>query len=164
MMCRSLVVAAMLGLSLAAWAQLNPDVLDWKEGEVPPPPAFDAGKLLKFDVSAASSLVYGVDPATLGIGQDGVVRYVMVATSTSGARNVVYEGIRCSTGEFKTYARYGAEGTWGRVEKAEWRSMFGNMPSRHALQLARLGLCTEAAPTSSVREIIRRLKTQGLNP
>lgn len=164
MMFRSLVVSGMLGLSLAAWAQFNPDALDWKEGEIPPPPAFDAGKLLRFDVSTGSSLVYGVDPATLGVGQDGIVRYVMVATSASGARNVVYEGIRCSTGEFKTYARYSAEGAWTRVEKAEWRTMFGNMPSRHALQLARAGLCTEAAPTSSVREIIHRLKTYGFSP
>ena len=164
MMVRSLVVAGMLGLSLAAWAQFSPEAMDWKEGEIPPPPTFDAGKLLKFDVSASSSLVYGVDPATLGIGPDGIVRYVMVATSASGARNVVYEGIRCSTGEFKTYARYSAEGAWSRVEKAEWRPMFGNMPSRHALQLARVGLCSEAAPTSSVGEIIRRLKTQGFSP
>lgn len=164
MMFRSLVVAGMLGLSFAAWAQFNSDAMDWKEGEVPPPPAFDVGKLLVFDVSTGSSLVYGVDPATLRIGNDGIVRYVMVATSRTGARNVMYEGIRCSSGEFKTYARYSAEGVWRPVDKPEWRSMFGNMPSRHAVQLARTAACSNSAPTSSVEEIVRRLKTFNFSP
>ena len=164
MMFRSLVVAGMLGLSFAAWAQFNPDAMDWKEGEVPLPPAFDVGKLMVFDVSAGSSLVYGVDPATLRIGKDGIVRYVMVATSRSGARNVLYEGIRCSSGEFKTYARYSAEGVWRPVDNPEWRSMFGNMPSRHAVQFARTAACSNSAPTSSVEEIVRRLKTFNFNP
>ena len=164
MMFRSLVVAGMLGLSSAAWAQFNPDAMDWKEGEVPLPPAFDVGKLMVFDVSAGSSLVYGVDPATLRIGKDGIVRYVMVATSRSGARNVLYEGIRCSSGEFKTYARYSAEGVWRPVDNPEWRSMFGNMPSRHAVQFARTAACSNSAPTSSVEEIVRRLKTFGFSP
>ena len=61
----------LLGLSLTTWAQTlgNDALLDWKESEVPPPPAFDAGKLLTFDVSVGSSLVFGVDPATLHVSE-----------------------------------------------------------------------------------------------
>lgn len=151
----------LLGLSCSVWSQFNPDALDWKEGEVPPAPAFDVGKLVEFDVSTGSSLVYGVDPATLRIGNDGIVRYVVVATSRTGVRNVSYEGIRCSSGEFKTYARHSAEGGWRPVDKPEWRSLFGNMPSRHAVQLAKAGACNNSAPTSSVDEIVNRLKTHG---
>lgn len=161
---RSLGLACLLGLSLTAAAQNMVEDYDWKEGEVPPPPAFNAAKLLRFDVSSGSTLVYGVDPATLSIGKDGIVRYVLVASSSTGARNVLYEGLRCSSGEFKTYARYLPEGSWAQVEKAEWRSMFGNMPSRHALQLARSGACNNSAPASSVGEIVRQLKNQGLSP
>ncbi len=161
MIFRPLALAFVLGLSLTAWAQTAVDALDWQEGEVPPPPAFDAGKLLNFDVSSGSSLVYGVDPASLSIGKDGIVRYVVVATSASGARNVLYEGLRCSSGEFKTYARYTPEGLWRDVEQPQWHSMFGNMPSRHALKFARVGACDNSAPASSVGEIVRQLKTQG---
>ena len=58
---------------------------EWKESEVPPPPAFDVGKLVTFEVSPNASLVYGVDPASISMSKsDGVVRYVMVATSASG--------------------------------------------------------------------------------
>ncbi|MEO8020645.1 CNP1-like family protein [Polaromonas sp.] len=161
---RFLALVCLLGLSLTAAAQNIVDDSDWKEGKVPPPPAFNAAKLLRFDVSSGSTLVYGVDPASLSIGEDGIVRYVLVASSSTGARNVLYEGLRCSSGEFKTYARYMPDGNWTNVEKAEWRSMFGNMPSRHALQLARAGACNNSAPASSVGEIVRQLKNQGVSP
>lgn len=158
---KPLVLACLLSLSLTAWAQILGDdaLLDWKESEVPPPPAFDAGKLLTFDVSTGSSLVFGVDPATLHIAADGVVRYVMVATSPSGARNVFYEGIRCTTAEFKTYARYTPDGVWNKVARPEWRSLSAGMPSRHALAFARAGACDNAAPATSVHEIVRQLKS-----
>lgn len=97
-----------LGVTCAGWAQQRiVDVPEWKESEAPPPPAFDVGKLVTFDAPLSSSLIYGVDPASVSISNsDSLVRYVMVATSASGARNVMYEGIRCATGEVKTYARY----------------------------------------------------------
>lgn len=146
-------------LGPAAWAQLIPDDPDWKESEVPPPPAFDMGKLVRFEVSANSSLVYGVDPAAIRISAaDGIVRYVMVASSASGARNVVYEGIRCATGEFKTYARYSPESGWKKAAQPEWRSLFANMPSRHALRFAQAGGCDNAAVPPSVDVLVSRLK------
>jgi hypothetical protein len=152
-------VAIALGITCAAWAQSATDDPDWKESDAPPPPAFDAGKLVTFDVSPNSSLVYGVDPATIRISNsDGLVRYVMVATSASGARNVMYEGIRCATGEYKTYARYSPDGRWSPVANAEWRSMFGNMPSKHVLRFAKAGACDNAAPAPSVPVLISRLK------
>jgi len=149
----------LLGLTTSVWSQFAVDEPEWKESDVPPPPAFDVGKLVEVEVSPNSSLVYGVDPASISITQsDGVVRYVMVATSASGARNVMYEGIRCSTGEFKTYGRYSADGKWTLVSNPEWRSMFGNMPSKHSLRLARAGACDNAAPATSVKEMVNRLK------
>jgi len=158
MIFKFLALACLLGLAVPAWAQRDAELADWKEEAVAPPPAFDAGKLLTFDVTQASSLVYGVDPATLRISKDGVLSYVMVATSATGARNVLYEGLRCVTGEVKTYARYSPSGAWVPVKDAEWRSVFGNMPSKHALALARAGACDNASQASSVGEIIRQLK------
>lgn len=141
-----------------AWAQNLTDNPDWKESEVPSPPAFDVGKLVTFEVSRGSSLVYGVDPASVSISRtDSLVRYVMVATSPSGARNVMYEGLRCATGEVKTYARY-FEGHWQPVANAQWRSVFDGASSLYALRFARAGACDGSAPQSTVREIVDRLK------
>lgn len=153
--------AIFFGLTCTAWAQRAVDNPDWQEIEVPPPPAFDVKKLIEFDVSPNASLVYGVDPAAIRISSsDGVVRYVMVATSASGATNVMYEGIRCATGEFKTYARHSSDGEWRMVANAEWRSLFGGAPSRHALQFSKAGACDSAAPATSVQAIVSRLKGQ----
>ena len=155
----TVLVALALGMAGAVLAQPQTEDAEWKESEVPPPPAFDVSKLVRFEVSPNASLVYGVDPSTIRIStSDSVVRYVMVATSASGARNVMYEGIRCATGEFKTYARYSPEGRWNVVSNAEWRSMFGNMPSKHALRFARAGACDNASPPSTVDALVSRLK------
>ena len=155
-----LLASAFLVVSgLPAQAQWQAEAPQWKESDVPSPPAFDMGKLLTFEVSSVSSLVYGVDPATIRITpSDGLVRYVMVATSASGASNIMYEGLRCATGEFKTYARYSADGRWSPVSNPEWRSMFGNLPSKHALRFAKAGACDNTTPASSVRELASQLK------
>ena len=153
------LVAVNVTGSAQAQTYVLEDPADWKEIETPPPPAFDVKKLITFEVSPNSQLVYGVDPATLSISpKDGVVRYVMVASNASGARNVMYEGIRCTTGEFKTYARQSSDGKWTHVSNPEWRSLFENMPSKHALRFARAGACDSAAPATSVNVLVSRLK------
>jgi hypothetical protein len=135
---------------------------DWKESEVPPPPAFDLGKLQTFEVASNPTMVYGVDPATISISKsDSVVRYVIVATSPSGVRNVMYEALHCSTGEVKTYARYVPDGRWQPVANAQWRSVFDKTPSMHALAFAKQGACDARAPAGSVREIVSKIKNTG---
>lgn len=148
-----------LGASTGLRAQPAVDEPEWVESQVPPPPAFDVKKLVIMDMPYSASLVYGVDPSAISISKsDSVVRYVMVATSASGAKNAMYEGLRCATGEFKTYARYVGDGPWKPVADPPWRSVFGNMPSKHALQFARAGACDGAAPVSTVDGVIARLK------
>lgn len=159
--------AALLALCLSCTvsAQTAKDDPDWAESEVPAPPSVNFEKLVPFDGARSSSLSYGVDPATIRFSPtDGLLRYVVVASSRAGnARNVMYEAIRCSTGEFKTYARYSNGGRWNAIQNAEWQSLFDSMPSKHALYFARAGACQGAAPSTSAQEIVRRLKTQNLN-
>lgn len=139
--------------------QVYADDAEWKETEAPPPPAFDVNKLIQFDVPTSLSLVYGIDPSSVSISKnDSLVRYVVVATSASGTRNVMYEALRCATGEFKTYARYSADGKWSSVSNPQWRSVFENMPSKHPLRLARTGACDGVAPVGSVQELVSKLK------
>ncbi len=154
-----MLAGLLLCVTSSVWAQLGQDEVDWQESDAPPPPAFDVGRLVTFEVSPNSSLVYGVDPASISISKsDGVVRYVVVASSASGARNVMYEAIRCATGEFKTYARYSPDGRWTMIDNPQWRSLFDNMPSKHALRFAKAGACDNAAPPTSVDAVVSRLK------
>ena len=151
----------LLGLLAAstAHAQIVTDPADWKESDVPPPPAYDMSKLLTFEVTRGSPLVYGVDPASFSISKtDGIVRYVVVATSAAGAKNVMYEGLRCSTGEVKTYARAKPDGSWVPVANSEWKSAFDISLPRHSLRFAKAAACQQGSPVSSVRELVRKLK------
>lgn len=156
---RAALALALSGLAAtAAWAQLAADSPDWRESEVPPPPAFDLKRLLTVDMPRPSALTVGVDPATLSISRDGIVRYVVVASSPGGALNVMYEGIRCTTAQHRVYARHHPDSGWTPDGQSTWRSLHDPMPSRHPLVLARTALCSGAAPNGPVAEIVRSLK------
>ena len=156
---RGLVAAGVFACSMAAQAvmpEVNPD---WKEAEVTAPPAFNTKQLLPIEMPSYVSLKFGVDPSTLAIAPDGIVRYVMVATNASGSVNAMYEGIRCATGEVKTYARSSANGVWTQVKEPQWRNLTDNLPSKHAMAFARQGACDgRSAPAGSAGEIIKALK------
>jgi hypothetical protein len=155
---RVLCVAG-LALGAQAQAQLLGDAA-WQEAEVPEPPAFNLERLLRFEVNPNSSLVYAIDPQTLSISpQDRVVRYVIVASSPGGVRNVFYEGIRCPAGQVKTYARY-SEGRWIKLSDPQWQDM-ASRPSRHALQLARQGGCDNSGTPLRSDDILRALRQTG---
>ena len=140
---------------LAAMAQPAASDPDWKESAAPPPPAFSQSRLVPFEVSASSSLRFGVDPATLVITPDGIVRYVVVASSQSGAINAFYEGLRCATREVKTYARFVPGSGWKQLQDVEWKPLING----HSFQLARQGICIGGnAPEVSVDRIVRTLQ------
>lgn len=137
------IVAALAFMACAAHAQLGSENPDWKEVEAPPPPALKLDGLIPLDIQG-SALRFGVAPASIAIGSDGIVRYVVVASSTSGAVNAIYEGIRCDTGQYKVYARHNPDSGWKPTKDADWRSLHEQQEqpmSRHTLLIARTGAC-----------------------
>jgi len=88
---------------------------------------------------------------------DSVVRYVVVMRNAKGSVNVAYEGIRCTTGEVKTYARVSAAGKWVNNEEAPWKDMTSNLPSRHAYAIAKQGAC-DGRTAGKRDDIINALK------
>ena len=161
MVIRANKLAWLLALGLfggCAWAQLKDRDPDWKELDAPPAPAFNKDKLLDVDMPVHVNLRFGVDPSTLTITDDGIVRYVMVATNAAGSINAMYEGIRCHTGEVKIYARYSAAGQWVMLMEPPWLPLSGKQPSKHALAFARQGACVEGATARSPQDIVNRLK------
>jgi CNP1-like family len=157
-MIKSLVASALLlAVGSMALAQLIADDPDWKESDVPPPPAFDLKRLVPVEMSIQSQLKWGVDPATVVITKDGVVRYVIVAQSTSGVVNAMYEGIRCNKAQFRRYARHSASGGWVKATDSDWTALRNSGVSRHPEILARSGMCDGAAPPSSVAQAMSLL-------
>lgn len=149
-----------LVLGLALWASMAQAQLaavdpDWREVEAPPPPAVSLDGLIPVEVPR-SALRFGVAPASVTLGSDGIVRYVVVASSPSGAMNGLYEGVRCSTGEHKVYARHNPGSGWVIAKDAPWQPV---QQVRHALVIARAGVCVGHAPNQSVAKILSDLRS-----
>jgi hypothetical protein len=152
----ALALACSLAAASASAQLVDPDV-DWVEETVPPPPAFDVQRAIPIEMPSFMTLRFGVDPNTITVTQDGVVRYVMVATSTTGVVNAMYEGIRCNTGQVRTYGRFNAGG-WEMNKNAPWRGLRDRMPSHHAAAFALQGACEGRAAASSPEKIVRTLR------
>lgn len=156
---RAVALALCLGLAGIASAQsgLAADNPDWQESEAPPPPAFDQKRLVSIEMPVFMSLQIGIDPATITIGGDGIVRYVVVASSKSGgALNAFYDGMRCATNESKTYARYSGD-TWQPIPNPEWKKL-ADVRSNYTKEIAKQGVCRNNAPRSSVADIVDHIK------
>jgi hypothetical protein len=154
----SFLMAALLLAATAARAQVPADDPDWREVEAPPAPALKLQGLIPLEVPE-STLRFGVDPSSIAIGEDGIVRYVVVATSRTGVVNAMYEGIRCGSGDFKVYARHTAASGWKVVKNTDWRSLWDRPGSRHTLLIARAGACMGRAANRSPANIVRDLRT-----
>lgn len=103
---------------------LNPDFVEdnksWEEIATSLPPYPKNENLVAFNVSSATSNKFMIDTASLSVGKDGVVRYSVVIESPRGARTVNFEGMRCSTSEYKIYGFGQPDGSWTENKRAAW--------------------------------------------
>jgi len=96
---------------------------EFKEADVELPAYPTESDLIEFLVRRNSTNRYYVDPKSISIGPDRVVRYSAVIKSQSGALNTSYEGLRCKTSEFKVYAYGIRSGEWTRARESQWRQV-----------------------------------------
>ncbi|HTH79628.1 MAG TPA: CNP1-like family protein [Ramlibacter sp.] len=165
-MLRNLAVSTILSIGCAGWAQQAPDFLpgtmgravteesDWKEMDAPSPPALRKDGLVAIEVSGGTEMRWGIDPQSVSVGADRIVRYVVVA-STRAATNASYEGINCDAGAYRVYARSSGQG-WHAVE-TEWKTLSGGGEAQHARAIAKAGACQGHAPNGSAEQIVRDL-------
>ena len=151
------LVAAALAWCTAASAQFIDIDPDWKEDPTLAPPAYSAERLIPIALPRGSSLRMGIDPDTISIGKDGVVRYVVVLRGPA-AESVTYEGIRCAKAEYRVYARRNGDEPWRQTHE-DWRSMHDTSAVRYAWQLARDGVCLGRAPGNSPKAIAQALRS-----
>lgn len=158
---RALGTAALLSLHFGTtWAQTPSGWLEenrFQESEITLPERFNIERLIDFTVSSGSDLRFGVDAQTITVGADGVVRYVLVARSPSGVNNVLYQGLRCGAGEFRTYAIWQPSEGW-RVQKSDWTGWSGTAAGRPAARLAREGVCFGRLPNTPVSKMLNELR------
>jgi hypothetical protein len=88
---------------------------EFREAAVALPPYFREEDLVEFAVAPTTRFRFYVDRGSLSVGEDGVVRYTLVARSPQGAQNVTYEGIRCRAGMHRVYALGQPDRNWKPV-------------------------------------------------
>jgi CNP1-like family protein len=127
----------------------------WEEQKwsLPPYPAMDS--LVGFDTEPTSAFRFFVDPASVSVGKDGVVRYTLVARSSSGALNVSYEGLRCESRERRLYAFGREDKTWAPARSGDWTRIFS---SPYHVALADDYFCPGRRTVRSAEEAVAALK------
>ena len=136
------------------------DEKSWVEQQAQLPSFPKAGSLIKIPMENMSSFEVAIDPGSVDIGKDGVVRYVLIAKSNRGSENISFEGIRCETRERKLYAIGKPDKTWGQVRIAGWTN-YGANPRSYHYELANEYFCPEFKRVMTATEAVKNLKGGG---
>lgn len=135
----------------------------WVEFEAKPPAYPREDKLLQFEGAAAVAHRFFLDPDSLSVGGDGVVRYAVVVKAGGGASNTSFEGIRCDVRQYKIYAVGRRDGTWTAARDPQWRDIDFRDANRPHNVLHRGILCEGRTPVKSARDAVNILR-YGLKP
>ncbi len=155
-------LGGLLGLAFASGAvqaQLfsSPDP-HWQELEIEMPPPPEEASLREFQVVAASTNRFFIDESSLSVGEDGVVRYVLVVRAAGGAESVVFEGVRCATAERRIYAMGRADGEWAPARSSDWRRLGGAGYNQASAVLAQDYFCDGRTPPRSRDVVLRKMR------
>jgi hypothetical protein len=141
------------------------DEKPWQEMEAQMPPAPQAADLLPLDVGRAATQNFAIDPKSLTVGADDVIRYTVVATSPAGATSTNYEGIRCRTFERRVYAFGHKDGTWAPSRNTKWERIRRGVRNGYPETLALDFFCEGVTVAGKAPDMVQRIKEKRvLNP
>jgi len=151
------------GKGQAASSWINPfGDKPFKEGATALPALPRDEDLIPFSVNGSSEFRFAVDPKSISVGDDNVVRYTVVITSKGGGRNVSYEGIRCDAFERRLYAtlpKGASEWIPNRGEERDmWRRMDTGSRNAYSATLATDYFCEGHTVAGKPDKLIRDLK------
>ena len=141
--------------------EVERDAKNWREAAVEMPAAPKPANLLPFYVSASTENRFFVDGASVVLGADGVVRYVLVVEAVGGARNVSFEGMRCETRERRVYASGRADGSWSRSRNEDWQRIRDVPANRQHTALYYDYFCPGGSIVRSADEALDALRQGG---
>jgi CNP1-like family len=133
-------------------------VKKWKESKVTIPSYPNDRDLLPVPMGATDTLKIFVDDKSISRAPDLVVRFSLVVQSPSGARSVFYEGLRCETRQYKTYAIGTDNHRFVPVNSPRWRTIPRAEMNAFRDNLYRNYICDGHATARAPEEIVRLLK------
>ena len=157
-----LVLLALLALYAPLASSANTDDADndalKAESPVVLPVPAQKNNLLSFYVSPTTTLEFAIDAKSVSVTEEGIVRFVLIVTSQSGASNISYEGIRCSTGERKLYAVGQTNGSWTTARRDVWETIIDRGINRQHAALAKDYFCETGIVAGKAEVIVDRLR------
>lgn len=114
--------------------------------------------LLRVHAGSATAFEFFVDAVSVSVGQDGIIRYTLVARGEGAAVNVSYEGMRCLPLERKSYAFGRPDGTWSPAKLAQWVPVSGRQGHQQFAALAEEFFCPMDRPVRNAGEAVRALR------
>ena len=128
----------------------------WEEQETEIPPYPKDENLLEFHVDSADARSsYYIDTESLNINEkDGIVRYTLVMKLGADQKSVSYEGMKCSSREYKVYAFGGRNGEMRPATRAKWRPIRRSGSNLYHRDLWDFYLCNDRALARGTKEQI----------
>ena len=124
------------------------------------PPSYPQDvNLTPVSIGIGDSIRLFVDTASVSRANDFIWRMTLVVESSSGNRNVMFEGVRCETRQFKTVAVTGPDKTLVRVNNARWQDVTHVPTNNFRLHIFKY-LCDDALSIRSPQDFLRRIKDQ----
>jgi hypothetical protein len=123
-------------------------------------PAFPAEEdWIEFRIGAVSDKKFFIDVKTLSLGSDGVVRYSLLVLTDQGAKNISYEGMRCSSAERRLYAFGRSDKTWSKARNNQWVKIAGGSNNHHVDFFTMLFCRNGAVPFRNDEDLRRALRS-----
>ncbi|MHB8534375.1 MAG: CNP1-like family protein [Sulfuricaulis sp.] len=132
----------------------------WKESQIVLPSYPDDRNLIPVPMNVTDTLKIYIDGKSISRAKDLVARFSLVVESPSGARSVFYDGLRCETRQYKTYAIGSAKHSLEPASDPQWRPI--PRPEINAFRddLYRRYVCDSHNSARSPQDIVRALTYQ----
>jgi len=129
------------------WQEQSPRLPDWPQ----------ADRLIELDVNTGGApFRILVDPASISVGKDSVVRFTSVLVSSSGVWNVTYEGLHCGERLYRRLA-YGSRERWHELPASGWLPLVNDGIGRYRYVLYNYFMCNPYAAQKDPGQIIQAL-------
>jgi CNP1-like family len=132
----------------------------WTESEIVIPAYPQDQDLIPVPLPPTATLKVYLDRRSLSRAPDRVARFSLVVESHSGTRSVFYEGLRCETRQYKTYAVGTANRTLEAVGHPRWRDIPRPEINDFRFQLYRHFVCDDHDSARAPDDLVRQLKDQ----
>ncbi len=132
----------------------------WKELESPLPAWPEDARLIPVRMPVTYTLKVYIDEKSVSRMADGLARFTLVVESSSGVRNVFFEGYNCETREYKMYAIGTPDKTFEPVKKPKWVRVPYYEVNAFRFKLLRNYVCDPTTLSTALRpqDFVRRLK------